>query len=492
MHTVHLRINDSSTGLPAPVRLRITGPSGETFAPLGRSAEFPTGRNEAVGGHLKLGGERWCYIDGSCEVPLPAGVELRVQATRGPEYRPLDERVTLGPGQISLRLEVQRAINVRQWNYVSGDTRCHFLPANAGLLEAMAEDLGVVNALAAPISLLAQDGNAYSVTPDLLSFSGQAAALSSGRHHFVVNTLNTHPVLGKVGLLNSHRTVFPLTFGGPEETDDWSVCDWCDQCHRKKGLSIWVDAFAAGRSVQGGEALIAAVLGKIDAIEIDPHWRNRQLLPWIYRLWDAGVVLPLAGGSGKDSNKTALGSIRTYGHVPGEFSVGGWIEAVRAGKTFITSGPVLDFRIDGCLPGETVTSSGRVEVAIAVKSLVPIERLEVLANNAVVYSGQPRASEGDDIYSLEVNKSLELPRSCWMAVRCVGKDVLAHSSAVTVLRDSQPLPRTQEGRRAFVKLIEETREWCENHGRYQILKRKEQLLARCAAAVEKLVTEQGP
>ena len=60
------------------------------FPPLGRAAEFPTGRNEDVGGHLQVGRERWCYIDGACEMPLPAGVPLRVQATKGPEYTPLD------------------------------------------------------------------------------------------------------------------------------------------------------------------------------------------------------------------------------------------------------------------------------------------------------------------------------------------------------------------------------------------------------------------
>src|SRR5580698_3702635 len=93
---------------------------------LGRSEHFPTGRNEAVGGHLKLGGERWYYIDGSCEITLQSGISLRVQATRGPEYRPLDETVTLGAGQMALRYGITRVLNSRGVGYHPGDTRCHF------------------------------------------------------------------------------------------------------------------------------------------------------------------------------------------------------------------------------------------------------------------------------------------------------------------------------------------------------------------------------
>src|SRR5262249_20941946 len=142
-------------------------------------------------------------------------------------------------------------------------------------------------------------------------FSGQTPALARDGRAVVVNTFNTHPVLGKVALLNSHRPVFPLTFGG-EESDDWGVCDWCDQCHRKDGLAVWVDAFEPAGGLIGSEALVAAILGKLDAIEVSPAPRKVPLLPWLYRLWDAGVFVPLVGGSGKDSNKTAVGTVRTY------------------------------------------------------------------------------------------------------------------------------------------------------------------------------------
>ena len=90
------------------MRVRVSAPDGTHFAPLGRAVEFPVGRNEAVGGVARLGGELWFYTGGACEIGLPAGVPLRVQATKGPEFTPLDETVTLGTGQMALRFAVER------------------------------------------------------------------------------------------------------------------------------------------------------------------------------------------------------------------------------------------------------------------------------------------------------------------------------------------------------------------------------------------------
>jgi hypothetical protein len=479
--TVHLRINDAATGKPTPVRLRVTGPDGTTFAPFGRFAEFATGRNEDVGGHLMLGRERWCYIDGSCEVKLPAGVPLRLQATKGPEYTPLGETVTLGPGQMSLRLAIERRTDSRVEGWYSGDTRCHFLPPHAALLEAAAEDLDVVNLLACAQPLPSLDGTAYPSAPHLTAFSGQAAALESHGRLVAVNTLNAHPVLGKVGLLYSHRPVFPLAFGG-DELDDWSVCDWCDQCHRKGGLTVWVDAFRPAGGLVGGEALVAAILGKIDAIEEDGRGRQ-PVLPWVYALWNAGIILPLVGGSGKDSNRIPLGRLRTYARLgPGEpLSYKSWINAVRGGRTFVTDGPLIDFEVDGRGPGEAVELTGtEVRVRASAQSPFALNGLELLWNGEVVAAGP----EGFDLV-------LPVTESGWMAVRCLRTDGpgYAHTSPVVVrFRGNPPRPRA-EAAAMLARAVESTREWGETVGRFDTPKTKQHLLDLCRQASDRLVAE---
>ena len=79
MQTVHLRINDSVTKQPTPVRLRISGPTGETYSPFGRPPIFPIGKGEELGGLVKIGRELFSYIDGATELRLPTGVPIRLQ-----------------------------------------------------------------------------------------------------------------------------------------------------------------------------------------------------------------------------------------------------------------------------------------------------------------------------------------------------------------------------------------------------------------------------
>src|SRR4051812_20155646 len=119
MHTVHVRVNDSATGKPTPVRLRLLDAQGNYHAPFGRLAEFALDPGADVGGNVSLGGESFAYIDGSCEVRLPTG-EIVVEVHKGPEYVPLRRRVTLAPGQISLRLAIQRWTDLRPMGWYAG------------------------------------------------------------------------------------------------------------------------------------------------------------------------------------------------------------------------------------------------------------------------------------------------------------------------------------------------------------------------------------
>jgi hypothetical protein len=381
-------------------------------------------------------------------------VPLRVQATKGPDYHPLDETVTLGPGQLTLRLVIRRWEGATESGWLSVDLRSHFLTPHDAVLEAAAEGIDVANLLATEQPFPSLDGTAYQTVPNLSAFSGQTAALERHGAAVVVNTLNTHPVLGKVGLLHSHRPVFPLTFGG-HEPDDWGICDWCDQCHRKGGLTVWVDAFEPAGGIIGGEALAAAILGKIDAIEVTPATRKVPLLPWVYTLWNAGVLVPLVGSSGKDSNKVALGAMRTLVSARPDF---GWIQSVRSGVTVATSGPRINFTLDAS------TISGTVS------SLTPLGELELIADGKVHTVG------ADSV-------TAPRPGGCWAALRVRGVNgAFAHTSPI-----ASGIPtRYPEAVAALRKLIEQTREWATQHGRYANPKRREQLLARCDEAIAKL------
>ena len=481
MLTVHLRVSDAATGHATPVRLRIEGPAGETLPPLGRLADFAPGPDEDVGGHLLHDKQAWCFIDGTCEVRLPAGVPVRVRATKGPEFVPLDETVTLGPGQMSLRFSVSRWSDLRADGWHPGDARCHSLSPHSALLEAEAEDLSVVQLLAREGRYASLDGHAYPSVTNIGAFSGQGSALASPAAVVAVNTLNRHPVLGTVGLLHCHRPVFPLAFGGPDHTDDWSVCDWCDQCHRKNGLVTSVDPFGPA----GGEALVALLLGKVDAVEADDRPRATPLLPWYYRLLDLGVRVPLVGASGKDSNSTPLGRVRTYARLPaGEpVTLGGWVEAVRAGRCFATAGPLVTVAVEGRGPGETVPA-GPVAVTATADSLTRFDRLEVVADGEVLAAAEPTVS--NTRWAARVELSAGRPHAGWLAARTVGRNGgFAHTAPVWVAADGVS-PNRAAAVPAVRRAVEAARDWVTDVGRFADPASRDRLLARCQEALGRL------
>jgi hypothetical protein len=484
MLTVHVRISDAATGQPTPVRLRLVDAAGVCRMPFGRLAEFATGPGEDVGGQVRLGDAAFAYIDGICEVRLPPG-PVRVEAHKGPEYRPLFREVVLGPGKIALRLTIERAFDWCPRGWYSGDGRAQELSPHAARLEGTAEGLDVVN-------LLAHERSPASAFINLLAFSGTQPALE-GPPCVVVNTCNTHPVLGTVALLNCHRVVYPLRFGAPNGLDDWSVADWCDQCHRKKGLVVWPDLPRLTPEHPQGEALAALLLGKIDAFEIcrlgDPQ--SPALADW-YRLLACGSRLPLMGASGKDRNTVALGSVRTYARLEPdqEFSYGAWIEAVRAGRTFVTDGPLVSLTVNGQDLGSVLSlpSAGEtVRIQAEARSVTPFDRLECVYNGVVVAageaSGDPRAAT--------IETAVPIAGSGWLAARCLGggngSAVRAHTSPVYVRIEGRPERPDADTMAPLLAILDRTLAWVQSEARCANEHQREQLRETLQAARQELV-----
>ncbi len=459
LHTVHVRVNDAATGQPTPVRISFVDSQGNYSAPFGRVTDCATGYGQDVGGNLCLpqselivrphetvsspiAPARFAYIDGSCEIRLPAG-SLTVTVHKGPEYVPLRRQIPLTPGKMAIRLEVERWTNWKKHGWYSGDTRAHFLTPHGALLEGAAEDLAVVNLLAfEPVPGAKERGPDPGIS-NILAFSGQGPALESPGHLVVVNTLNGSALLGHLALLNCHRAVYPLTIGrrldrSTWELDEWTLADWCDQCHRKGGLVVWLDMLFPNPAAIC-EGLAELILGKVDAVETtELDWCVRDWDEW-YTLLNCGFHVPLVGASGKETNATALGAVRTYAQLsPDEpLTYKGWVEAVRAGRTFATTGPLLTFRVNDQGPGSVVDlaeSTPTVRVHAAAHSAEPFERLEVVHNGEAVAgveaSGFP--------CSAVLEADLPATGGGWFAARCWG-DRAVHSTPMRNAAHTSPV-----------------------------------------------------
>ena len=421
MQVVHLRVDDADTGQATPVRLRLTTPEGTYLPPLGRLAEFPLADGVAAGGNVRIAGRAFAYVDGACEVRLPAG-PVQVEVHKGPEYRPLQTTILRPPGKISLRLSLSRLVRLEESGWYAGDTHAQFLSPAAAALEGAAEGLHLVQVLASR-----EEHEGQEVYPGLLDFSGRKVAASLERCQVAVNTLNRADSGAALALLHAHRIVFPLRLG-QEGFEHYTLADWCRQCHRKGGLVVQV------RFPQGfDEGNLDLYRGSVDALEWtgdDPFEEGLRL--W-YRLLNHGLRLPLVGGSGKRGNGSVLGDPRTYAQLAAgqPFGYSPWIEAVRAGRTFATRGPLLRFEVGGRGPGAVLFRSAapQAEKLLLRASLWvtdPGQTLEIVRDGEVVARGP-----GDG--TLEA----ELPASapCWLAARCRDRDqgrLTAHTSPVYV------------------------------------------------------------
>jgi hypothetical protein len=492
--SVHVRVNDEATGKPTPVRMSFRTPDGKYHAPLGRLTEFATGPGEEVGGNVQLGSERFAYVDGTCEINLPPG-PVNVEIHKGPEFSPLQREVTLGLGQLSLRFTIDRWTDLRQDGWYSGDTRSHFLSPAAALLEGVAEGLAVINLLALKRPA---DGSHPPGFPNLLDFSGTKPALEMPGHVVVVNTLNVHPILGTVALLNCHRPVYPLRFGAPG-TDDWSVADWCDQCHRKKGLVVWSDLSRLTEEHPQGEALAALILGKIDAYEIsrlaDPE---PDVLAGWYRLLDCGFRVPLVGGSGKDSNAVALGNVRTYAQLqPGEtLTYSGWIEAVRMGRTFVTNGPLLTLSVDDQGPGGSIAvqSPGQmVHVRVEARGIAPFDQVEVLVNGDVIATKEVSGNRQATVLEagFAVRESGWLTARCWGREQIAGQSPYAHASPIYMQVGQDAKRGEPSAVQALARVLDRTVDWVHREARFDGLRSEAKLVETLQTAQRELLRGKG-
>jgi hypothetical protein len=454
-----------------------------------------------VGGNVLLNGEAHAYIDGACEINLPAGL-VKVAISKGPEYKPIASEVVLAPGRMALRFTVEPWSDVRADRWYSGDTRAHFLSPHAALLEACAEDLAVVNLLAREFMAWGDNPRKSRAISNILAFSGQHAALEVPGQIVVVNTMNWHEELGRVLLLNCHRTVYPLKAGEAHGSNDWTLADWCDQCHRIGGLVIGNDFLGMSPGVSHGELLADLILGKVDALQMEGFDFQRANACWLkewFGLLNCGFRVPLVGGSGKDSNLQALGSTRTYARLgPGqEFNYQNWIEAVRAGRTFVTSGPILLFTVNGQDPGaviEVPTTAPRVQVRAEVRSLVPLERLEVLANNAVVAGIESAGSPASAIVEAEVH----MPSGGWLTARCWGaydnameEWVAAQASPIYVQVQGRSLPADAKAASAFLASLDKMLDWVAHEARCETDQQRERLANIFRSARQVLLDRQS-
>jgi hypothetical protein len=129
---------------------------------------------------------------------------------------------------------------------------------------------------------------------------------------------------------------------------------------------------------------VDAALGTVDCLEWT-YINSVQMAVWHHLLNNDIVLTPVGGeDSITDLHRgKQIGSVRTYAGVDGPLTIESWLGALRRGRTYFTSGPILDFRINGKLPGEIIrlpASGGSVTIEATVRSIAPLSKVSIHSN----------------------------------------------------------------------------------------------------------------
>lgn len=432
---VRVEVRDEENGELLPCRVAFHSPAGVPYPPHGHHApvfaNLDTWNND-VGGDLRLGQVSYAYIDGRCQGWLPRGRAL-VEAACGFEYEPVREWVEIAPGQQRLTIRLKRMAHMNEAGWYSGDSHVHFLTARGSLLEARGEGLNVVNLLQS------QWGHYFS---NVEEFTGRPHTSPDGRTVVYVSQENRQHMFGHLSLLGLKEPVMPWCSGGPSEAElggglDVTLTDWADACHAQGGTVV-----VPHLGVTNGEQAALIATGRADAVEMltDHDYYHQEY----YRYLNGGYRLPLAGGTDKMDSQVPVGLYRTYVYLGDEpFSFESWCAGLRAGRTFLSGGPLLEFTVEGQPVGSTlrVPGGGTVEVQARARSIFPIHTLQIVERGRVV--AETGAEEGRRELSLRAQ--LKVADDTWLAARCGGpgyvalphldswgRGVMAHTSPVYV------------------------------------------------------------
>jgi hypothetical protein len=418
--TLRVSILDASTGKVTPAAAGVFAAGGEIITPP-EALNFDQGgfyyqpgrvrsRQQA---HYWPGGakeQRAFFIDREFSLRVPAG-NYRLIASKGPEYLPVDETVSVKAGAETARqVTLRRWVNMPAKGWWGGDAHVHYArageEANRRLIEwTQAEDIHVASVL--------RMGDAKETYFEQYGFGKQGRftagdfALAPGQEDPRTN------VMGHTLHLNLQR---PARF--PDRYYQYDLV--FDDVHSQGGISGYAHLYQPGGSMFFVRRDMAMNIParRVDFAEICEFGDIGEDI--YYEFLNMGFPLTAAAGSDVPWGNT-IGTSRVYAYTGDRFSPDAWFAAMKAGHTFVTTGAMLEFTVNGKIPGSEIAAKPgdelRIKASASGETVAP-RYLEVVAQGDVIRSTKSGSLE----FTLPVRDSM------WIAARCYG----AHTTPVYV------------------------------------------------------------
>ena len=404
-------------GAPTGSRVHVTAADGKFYAPADQYSRMP--QRARVGAF---------HHEGSFEVELPAG-EATFVVVKGFEHIPVERTVTVEAGEVTeITVQLDRLVDMSAQGWYNGSTHVH---ANyAGNLHNTLENLMMMSEAEDQDIVLEQVANKDNRILDYQYFipGGNEHPLSTDEMILVVGQEFRPPFYGHVFMFGMEEHLISPFTTGYEGTGIESLypsnTDMFRKAKRQGAWTGYVHSFFNGDPLEGnlGGAkgfMVDAALMTADAVE----WSTSQTgWPPLYAAWSNGLRPALVGGEDSISSlhtTPLVGSVRTYVYIPDdELTMEGWLDGMKNGHAFMTNGPLVEFSIDGRVPGQTIELSSGTEIvaSLEVNSITPLERAELVFNGEVVAS----IPFTGDRTSLSFERSFRPSESGWYHVRVNG------------------------------------------------------------------------
>ncbi len=427
-----VQVKQWNWGTPT-ARLRVITRRADGSSPVSARVALVTSDGHPIlpdSGQTRFDGQNgiaFFYSSGVAEVTVPAG-EVDIVAVQGLATPVASQRVRLAPGERrTVTVSVTPVWDARANGWLSGEHHFHLnyggpyrLEPGALLQMGKAEDLDVLTPMLANHAQRFEDQALFTYRhTDSKPWITWAQEV---RAHF----------FGHVGLINSRGLFWPWIWGPGYDVharDDRPNADALDYASSQGGINTYVHpvssagpfATPAGlRSIPLG-FIADAVQGRINAIELACLWSDeRGTTDLWYRVLNFGVPMVLTAGTDAMNNlyrTMAIGTTRVYVQPDRPSALASYFAALKAGRSFVSTGPMLDFHVGRAGPGQVVPrGSGTQAWTLSVHSAVPVDTVEIVVNGAVVERLAGFAAPGSKSYS----GTIQLPVGGWIGARASG------------------------------------------------------------------------
>jgi Tol biopolymer transport system component len=464
LRTVHLRIvsdngSDGAESPTMPARVSVIGSDGRAYAPLGTRLYADDSFDRA-----KQSSET-VYFDcmGTCAVQVPEG-RAKVTAWRGLDFQPTTVESDK-QDRVTLRLP---ALTLPDWapRRVAADLHVHMnygghYKANAESLsdQACAEGLGAVYNLVV---------NKEERIPDIGVFGNAPQKLCGA---WIIQGQEFHSSYwGHLGLLDLREHFLTPDFTAYQGTA--MASPWPDNgevarlAHAQGALVGYAHPFdlpvdPEKEPTLSNEFPADVAMGRVDYYEVVGFSDHRASADVWYRLLNLGYRIPAGAGTDAMTNYASLrgpvGVARVLLDTQGEATPESLHAAIKAGRSVASNSAQLAFELDGQAPGGTVKLArpGKVKYRIAMRSIVPMQHVELVHNGKLVATLAPGAS-------VDAEGEVELKQSGWLVLRAWNEgadplvfDIYPYASTSPVYVEvGDAKPRSPADAKYFVRWLE--------------------------------------